>query len=66
VALWNSRGIEQGAEERKIPANERNCTTFKWGSESKCNISKSSVGVGVVVLYVLQTSYSSTSGFMLT
>jgi hypothetical protein len=53
VALWNSSGIKQGAKERNIPDNERNCTTFKWGSESKCNVSKASVGVGVVILYVL-------------
>tara|TARA_R110002003_G_scaffold48_47_gene4300 strand:- start:800 stop:1087 length:288 start_codon:yes stop_codon:yes gene_type:complete len=56
VALWNSSGIKQGAKERNIPDNERNCTTFKWGSESKCNVSKASVGVGVVILYVSHSS----------
>jgi hypothetical protein len=50
VAMWNSSGIKEGAQDRKIPDDERNCTTFKWGSESKCNVSKASVGVGVVVL----------------
>ena len=50
VALWNSSGIKEGAAEKKIPDDERNCTTFKWGSESKCNVSKASVGVGVVIL----------------
>jgi hypothetical protein len=48
--MWNSSGIKEGAQDRKIPDDERNCTTFKWGSESKCNVSKASVGVGVVVL----------------
>jgi hypothetical protein len=53
VAMWNSSGIKEGAVDKKIPDGEpRNCTTFKWGSESKCNVSKSSVGVGVMVLYV--------------
>ncbi|KAF2028461.1 hypothetical protein EK21DRAFT_26032, partial [Setomelanomma holmii] len=60
VALWNSSGIKQGAAEKKIPEDERNCTTFKWGSESKCNVSKASVGLGVVVfiLFALTTAVS--------
>jgi hypothetical protein len=56
VALWNSRGIKDGAKDKNIPDDQRNCTTFKWGSESKCAISKASVGVGVVVLYVHSSS----------
>lgn len=50
VAMWNSSGIIDGAKERKIPDDQRNCTTFKWGSESKCKVSKSAVGIGVVIL----------------
>jgi len=50
VAMWNSSGIKQGAEERNIGENDRNCTTFKYGSEGMCNISKGAVGVGVMVL----------------
>jgi hypothetical protein len=50
VAMWNSSGIKEGAEEKKISADERNCTTFKYGSESMCNISKGAVGVGVMIL----------------
>ena len=50
VALWNSDGIKQGAEEKKIGPDDRNCSTFKHGSESMCNISKGAVGVGVMVL----------------
>lgn len=49
VAMWNSSGIKQGAAEKKIPDNERNCTTFKYGSESKCNVSKASVGIGAMI-----------------
>ncbi|KAF1832770.1 hypothetical protein BDW02DRAFT_570677 [Decorospora gaudefroyi] len=49
VAMWNSSGIKKGAEEKKIPADERNCTTFAYGDESKCSVSKAAVGVGVMV-----------------
>ncbi|XPS99300.1 hypothetical protein M3J09_008479 [Ascochyta lentis] len=49
VAMWNSEGIKEGAKEKKIGDNDRNCTTFKYGSESMCNISKGSVGIGVMV-----------------
>ncbi|KAF2824059.1 hypothetical protein CC86DRAFT_447621 [Ophiobolus disseminans] len=60
VAMWNSSGIKEGAKDKKIPDDERNCTTFKWGSESKCNVSKASVGVGVVIflLFALTTAVS--------
>ena len=50
VSVWNGHGIVEGAKEKKIPDNERNCTTFKYGSESKCNVSKATVGIGAVVL----------------
>lgn len=48
--MWNSSGIKEGAEEKKISENERNCTTFKYGSEAMCNISKGAVGIGVMIL----------------
>jgi hypothetical protein len=50
VAIWNSAGIKRGGEEKKISADERNCTTFAYGDEAKCNVSKAAVGVGVMVL----------------
>jgi hypothetical protein len=50
VAMWNSQGIKDGAKEKKISDDDRNCTTFAYGSESKCNVSKAAVGVGVMVL----------------
>lgn len=50
VAMWNSEGIKEGAKEKKISDDDRNCTTFKYGSESMCNISKGSVGIGVMIL----------------
>ncbi|KAL5119073.1 hypothetical protein ACEQ8H_002997 [Pleosporales sp. CAS-2024a] len=57
VAVWNSRGISQGAAERKLPAS---CTTFKFGSASKCAVSKASVGIGVIIflLFALTTAVS--------
>lgn len=48
--MWNSSGIKEGAKEKKIHENEGNCTTFKYGSEAMCNISKGAVGVGVMIL----------------
>ena len=53
VALWNSYGIREGAKEKKVSDNDRNCTTFKYGSESKCKVSKATVGIGAMILYVL-------------
>lgn len=50
VAMWNSSGIKEGAKEKKIQENEGNCTTFKYGSEAMCNISKGAVGLGVMIL----------------
>lgn len=52
VAMWNSKGIKDGAAEKKIADDDRNCTTFKYGSESKCTVSKAAVGMGALILYV--------------
>ncbi|KAL6706735.1 hypothetical protein ACN47E_005277 [Coniothyrium glycines] len=49
VALWNSKGIKEGAREKNISDDDRNCTTFKYGSESKCTVSKAAVGIGAMV-----------------
>lgn len=51
VAMWNRHGIIEGAKDAKVPDDQRNCTTFKYGSESKCSVSKSAVGVGAAILY---------------
>ena len=65
VAMWNSSGIKEGAQDRKIPDSEpKNCTTFKWGSESKCTVSKSSVGIGVVI-FILFGLTTAVSGYYL-
>ncbi|CAI6333784.1 unnamed protein product [Periconia digitata] len=58
VAIWNTQGVTEGAEERKL--EERNCTTFKYGPESKCNLSRATVGLGVFicVLFVITTAIS--------
>jgi len=52
VAVWNSKGIREGAEKAKIPDDQKNCTTFLFGDAAKCAVSKAAVGVGVMVLYV--------------
>ena len=50
VAMWNSQGIRDGAVAIGVGKNDGNCTTFKWGNESKCKLSRATVGFGVVVL----------------
>ncbi|KAF2868296.1 hypothetical protein BDV95DRAFT_642912 [Massariosphaeria phaeospora] len=52
VAMWNSKGIREGAKDKKLDANDGNCTTFKFGNESKCSVSRATVGFGAVVLYL--------------
>lgn len=50
IAVWNSKGIKEGEKEKKIKEGDGNCTTFKYGPEIKCNLSRATVGMGVVVL----------------
>ena len=50
VAMWNSHGIIEGAKKAKIPDDDRNCTTFLYGDEAKCSVSKAAVGIGAMVL----------------
>lgn len=50
VAMWNANGIKEGAKDKKIDENDGNCTTFKFGPEDKCNLSKATVGMGAVIL----------------
>lgn len=58
VATWNSDGISAGAKEAKT--DKGNCTTFAYGNELKCNLSKATVGFGVVicVLFIATTVIS--------
>ena len=49
IGVWNGKGISEGAKEAKKDAS---CDTFKYGSASKCSLSKATVGLSVVVLYV--------------
>jgi hypothetical protein len=53
VLSWNNAGIEKGAEEKKIPKSEGNCTTFAFGSEKKCKLSYTASSFGIIILYVL-------------
>jgi hypothetical protein len=50
VAMWNADGIKEGAKKANISDGDRNCTTFIYGDEAKCKVSKAAVGVGVMVL----------------
>lgn len=60
VAMYNRSGIIDGAKDAKLPDDQRNCTTFKYGSESKCNISKAAVGIGgtIFVLFAITAGIS--------
>ena len=42
--------IHTRAKKEKISDDVRNCTTFLYGDEAKCKVSKAAVGVGVMVL----------------
>lgn len=50
IAMWNSQGIKEGEKEKKIKEGDGNCTTFKYGPETKCKLSRATVGMGAVVL----------------
>lgn len=50
--MYNSSGVKQGAKDKKIDENQGNCTTFAFGSESKCKLSRATVGLGSFILYV--------------
>jgi hypothetical protein len=52
VAMWSSKGISKGAEEKKLQSGDGNCTTFAYGPEIKCKLSRATIGLGVVVLCV--------------
>lgn len=47
VATWNSDGMKAGAKEANVDSG--NCSTFAYGNELKCNLSKATVGFGVVI-----------------
>ncbi|KAF2490604.1 hypothetical protein BU16DRAFT_518034 [Lophium mytilinum] len=60
IALYNSRGIRQGAKDKKLDQNDGNCTTFAYGNEAKCKLSRATFGFGVVIwlLFVITTAIS--------
>ena len=50
---WNADGVTEGAKDKKLDDNApKNCTVFKYGPEAKCNLSRVTVGFGVVILCV--------------
>lgn len=60
IAFWNSKGIRQGAIDKKIDKNSGNCTTFAYGPEGKCKLSRATFGFGVVIwiLFVITSCIS--------
>ena len=54
VATWTNGGIRAGEaenEDKKL----RGCAAFAFGPESKCTLSKATIGMGVIILYVLHS-----------
>ncbi|KAI1521045.1 MARVEL domain containing protein [Pyrenophora tritici-repentis] len=64
VAVWNANGIREGAAKAKIPDDDKNCTTFLYGDEAKCAVSKAAVGVGVMV-FIFFAITTGVSGYYL-
>ncbi|KAJ9661714.1 hypothetical protein H2201_006385 [Coniosporium apollinis] len=60
VATWNAAGIRQGAKDRNIDKDSGNCTTFAYGTEGKCKLSRATVGFGIVIflLFLLTSAIS--------
>lgn len=72
VAVWNGDGIGKGEKDdaktkrstdtlfARADAAKKGCAAFAYGSEAKCNVSKATVGFGVVIfLLFMVTSYIS-------
>lgn len=71
MAVWNANGIKKGEMEDKktkrsdtifarADAAQKGCAAFAYGSESKCTVSKATVGFGVIIfLLFAATSYIS-------
>ncbi|KAJ9631818.1 hypothetical protein H2203_000218 [Taxawa tesnikishii (nom. ined.)] len=65
VATWNSAGIHQGVKDKKPSNDSGSCSTFAYGSEAKCEVSKATVGLGVVlcITFILTGWISSYNGW---
>ncbi|KAF2798377.1 hypothetical protein K505DRAFT_267742 [Melanomma pulvis-pyrius CBS 109.77] len=64
VAMWNSNGISGGAVDAGASEKDGNCTTFRFGSESKCKLSRATVGFGVVVFIFFGVTTAISSYYM--
>lgn len=67
VAAWNNQGVEKGSKDsdnkdnNDKPSNKSGtCSSFAYGSASKCEVSKASVGFGVMIclLFVVTSAIS--------
>jgi hypothetical protein len=50
IAMWNSKGIKNGAKEKGLDKSAGNCSTYKYGPEKKCELSRATIGMGAMVL----------------
>lgn len=52
VTTWVNAGIREGErkdEEKKL----KGCAAFAYGPESKCKLSRATVAMGVIIMYIL-------------
>jgi hypothetical protein len=47
VASWNSQGVKAGESKGTDPSG--GCSSFEFGSETKCRLSETTVGFGVII-----------------
>jgi len=52
IAAWNATGLSKGkssSSDSPTTSSDGTCSSFAYGSSSKCEVSKASVGFGVVI-----------------
>ena len=59
VGVWTNNGISKGSagsDQDNTKDKGKGCGNFAYGSETKCNVSKASVGFGVLVFVLFATT----------
>ena len=51
VTTWVNAGIRQG-EKKDQDKKLKGCAAFAYGPESKCELSRVTVAMGVIILYI--------------
>lgn len=61
VAAWNAKGMKQGAIDKKLSASSGSCSTFAYGTATKCTLAKATTGLGVALWFVSYLSQTKVS-----